>query len=191
MPLVLLSLLRVGPEKRNIKMKRSSSIVIFSRFTDDNISTSYFPKKKKKKSYIFSPTFCILCLLKEEWLITGKSEQGVALLSLDVEVISQWCSPEESHISHWSGFSHTTCSQHRCYYSSYKIISALTLVSVGIYSSACSVSLIENDKNSNARVQQKREKMSGLWKKMRSSCTDSFKPDCLILIAVQPTKLLF
>ena len=115
--LVLLSLLRVGPEKSNIKMKRSSSIVIFPRFTDGNISTSYLKKEKNISPSTFR-------LLREEWLIIEKSEQGVALLSLDVEVISQRCSPEESHVSHWSGFSHTTCSQHRCYYSSYKIISA-------------------------------------------------------------------
>lgn len=124
LPLVLLSLLRVGPEKSNIKMKRSSSIVIFPLFNDTNISTSYFKKDKKKKlkkSHIFSPT---LYLLREEWLIIEILEQGVALLLSDVEVIFQWCSPEESHISHWSDFSHTTCSQHRCYYSSYKIISA-------------------------------------------------------------------
>jgi hypothetical protein len=36
---------------------------------------------------------------------------------------------------------------------------------VGIYSSAFLVSLIENDKNSNVCVQQKREKMSGLCEK--------------------------
>lgn len=77
----------------------------------------------------------------------------------------------------------------------------LTLASVGIYSSAFSVSVIENDKNSKACVQQKKDvRIVGVKRErertrereeMRSSCTDSFKPDCLILIAVQPTKLLF
>lgn len=41
---VLVSLPRVGPAKKSIKTKRSSSLVIFSTFSDDNISTSEFYK---------------------------------------------------------------------------------------------------------------------------------------------------
>lgn len=95
-------------------------------------------------------------------LIIEKPEVGVVLPSLTAEVAASWCSPEPSYISHGSGSFSSVRSQ-PCFYSrSYKIILFSTLLSVGIYSSAFWVSLIENDKNSNVCVQQKREKMSGL-----------------------------
>lgn len=60
-PLVLLSLLRVGPEKSSIKMKRSSSTVISLRLSDDSISTSYFPQFSPLTSFPSLSPFAV-CL---------------------------------------------------------------------------------------------------------------------------------
>lgn len=96
--------------------------------------------------------------------IIEQPEVGVALPSLTAEVAAPWCSPEPSYISLRSS-SFSERSRHCFPSKSSQIILFSTLLSVGIYSAAFWVSLIENDKNRKVCVQPKREEMSGLCEK--------------------------
>lgn len=125
-------------------------------------------------------------------LIIEKPEVGAVLPSLAAEGAALWCSPEPSYISLGSSpFRTSACSQHCFHFRSCKIIPVLQFAFTGNIPQRPACTWLKMIKTGMC-VQQKREEMSVLCeKKMRSSCTDSFQAACVILIAVQPTKLLF
>lgn len=123
-------------------------------------------------------------------LIIEKPEVGGVLPSLTAEVAAPWCSPKPSYISHGSSSCSSARSQHCFHFRSCKIIPALHFAFSGNIPQRPACTWLKMIKTGMC-VQQKREEMSGCVKKMRSSCTDSFQAACVILIAVQPTKLLF
>ncbi|KAG8590807.1 hypothetical protein GDO81_006911 [Engystomops pustulosus] len=73
-------------------------------FSEENMSRCSFHNIPNISLYSKFPRFFFSPDRRVESLITEESEHTVGLPSLDVEAISQTCSPEVKHIAHCSCF---------------------------------------------------------------------------------------